>query len=115
MEACSEASASAAFSWWSASRPALMKRTSQGRSLGRYDQRMLSGPSSFSSQPGTFASIPGAGVGTSEAGASTPALPNDDAPSSPGRCRSIRVTRAPCSWRYVAQHAPTTPAPMTTT
>ena len=60
---------------------------------------MVRGPSSFSSQPGTFTSIPGAGVGTTDAGESEPALPNDAAPSSPGVWRSISVMRAPCCWR----------------
>ena len=76
---------------------------------------MVSGPSSFNSQPGTLRSIPGAGVGTTDEGESEPALPNDAAPSSPGVCRSMSVTRAPWCWRYVAVHAPITPAPMITT
>ena len=76
---------------------------------------MVSGPSSLNSQPGTFRSILGAGVGTTDEGDSEPALPNDAAPSSPGICRSMSVIRAPWCWRYVAVHAPMTPAPMMTT
>ena len=57
--------------------------------------------------------MPGIATGSTAVGESDPALPKEVA--SPGAFRSTSVTESPLRCSQPAQHAPTIPAPITTT
>ena len=76
---------------------------------------MVNGPSRLSSQPGTCFIKPGTAIGTHELHDNDPALPKDEAPSSPGGNLSMSSTWRPSFCKKIAQQTPTIPAPITTT